>query len=238
MPHTSEITHVERAFSWRCTTVIANPSRGRRQDASTIFDQATALWTRRHPSAVVIEQTYSVSGPERHCEGPKVAVRWAHHKVTAIGDCHQVRVVCRDVFVATQPRDWGRERVYCNPVHNMALLERRPGADNFAAPLEEWNLPPCFGILRRKLEADWPMPGRKHRPKGYLNGTTRLIYALRLLEHATLGDLKAAVQKPLELETVTPEAVKVILEGQRDRPLAVFNLAGRPDFSPGSPSWS
>lgn len=114
----------------------------------------------------------------------------------------------------------------------MALLERRPGAVDFAAPLEQWDLPPCFGILRRKLEADWPpAPGSKHRPKGYLNGTTQFIQVLRLLEHATLGDLKAAVQKALELGTVTPDAVRVILEGQRDRPLAVFNLAGRPHLS-------
>lgn len=39
------------------------------------------------------------------------------------------------------------------------------------------------------------------------------------------------MQKALELGTVTPDAVKVILEGQRERPLAVFNLAGRPHLS-------
>ena len=176
-----------------------------------------------------------------------VPVRWAHHKLTVIGDCQRVRVMCRDEVLATHPRDWGRGQVCYDPVHYLALLERRPGAVDFAAPLECWDLPPCFGILRRKLEADWPpapgnrtpgskapgskAPGSKHRPKGYLNGTTQFIQVLRLLEHATLGELKAAVQKALELGTVTPDAVKVILEGQRDRPLAVFNLAGRPHLS-------
>lgn len=166
-----------------------------------------------------------------------VPIRWAHHKVTVIGGCHKVRMMCRDEVVATHSRDWGREQVRYDPVHYLALLERRPGALDFAAPLEQWDLPPCFGILRRKLEADWPpgtTPGssdRKHRPKGYLNGTTQFIQVLRLLEHATLGELKAAVQKALELGAVTPDAVKVILEGQRDRPLAMFNLAGRPHLS-------
>ena len=166
-----------------------------------------------------------------------VPVRWAHHKMTVIGDCHKVRMMCRDEVVATHPRDWGREQVRYDPVHYLALLERRPGALDFAAPLERWDLPPCLGILRRKLEADWP-PGSatgsgdgKNRPKGYLNGTTQFIQVLRLLEHATLGELKAAVHKALELGTVTPDAVKVILEGQRERPLAVFNLAGRPHLS-------
>jgi transposase len=161
-----------------------------------------------------------------------VPVRWAHHKMTVIGDCHKVRMMCRDEVVATHPRDWGREQVRYDPVHYLALLERRPGAVDFAAPLEHWDLPPCLGILRRKLESDWPpAPGTKSRPKGYVNGTTQFIQVLRLLEDAPLGELKTAVQKALELGAITPDAVKVILEGQRDRPLAVFNLAGRPHLS-------
>ena len=54
---------------------------------------------------------------------------------------------------------------------------------------------------------------------------------MRLLEDASLPDLKAAVHKALELGTITPDAVKVILEGQREQPLAMFNLAGRPHLS-------
>lgn len=155
---------------------------------------------------------------------------------TFIGDYQHVRVMCKDELVAEHPRDWGREQVRYDPVHYLALLERRPGAVDFAAPLEHWELPPCLGILRRKLESDWPpapgsAPGSKHRPKGYLNGTTQFIQVLRLLEDASLSNLKAAVQKALELGTVTPDAVKVILEGQREQPLAVFDLAGRPHLS-------
>lgn len=161
-----------------------------------------------------------------------VPVAWAHHELTVVGDCRHVRVICKDERIAEHPRDWGREQVRYDPVHYLALLERRSGAVDFAAPLEHWELPPCLGILRRKLEAQWPpCPGAKNRPKGYINGTTQFIQVLRLLEHTTLGELKAAVQKALELGTVTPDAVKVILEGQRDRPLAVFNLAGRPHLS-------
>ena len=169
-------------------------------------------------------------------------VRWAHHKLTVVGDTQKVRVMCKDTLIAEHPRDWGREQVRYDPVHYLALLERRPGAFDVARPLDQWDLPPCFGILRRKLEADWPpapgcAPGsgggknRGHRPRGYLNGTTQFIQVLRLLEDASLGDLKAAVQTALELGTITPDAVKVILEGQREQPLAMFNLAGRPHLS-------
>ena len=172
-----------------------------------------------------------------------VPVQWAHHKLTVIGDCQHVRVMCKDELVAQHPRDWGREQVRYDPIHYLALLERRPGAFDVAKPLEQWDLPPCLGILRRKLESNWPpAPGshyggnKKHRSKnpfrgGYINGTTQFIQVLRLLESAPLSDLKTAVQKALELGAITPDAVKVILEGQREQPLAMFNLAGRPHLS-------
>ncbi|MGC9458127.1 MAG: IS21 family transposase, partial [Halothiobacillaceae bacterium] len=164
-----------------------------------------------------------------------VPVQWAHHEITIIGDCRQVRMMCRDQIVATHPRDWGREQVRYDPVHYLALLERRPGALDFAAPLKDWELPPCLGILRRKLEADRPSDSGRGSSgdgtHGDVNGTRQFIQVLRLLEHATLSELKAAVEQALELGTVTPDAVKVILEGRRERPPAVFNLAGRPHLS-------
>ena len=95
-----------------------------------------------------------------------------------------------------------------------------PEAFDVARPLEQWDLPPCFGILRRKLEADW---GSK--------GTSQFIQVLRLLEQATLSQLKQAVHKALELGTATPDAVRVILEGLKEPPVALFSLDGRPHLS-------
>jgi len=160
-----------------------------------------------------------------------VPVRWAHHQVTVIGDCQRVRLMCRDEVVATHPRSWGREQVCYDPVHYLALLERRPGAVDFAAPLEQWDLPPCFGILRRKLEAEWPpAPGKRRRPKGYLNGTTQFIQVLRLLEHAALGELQTAVRKALGIEACSrgkkvrffrvTELITQMMEAREERALA------------------
>ena len=95
-----------------------------------------------------------------------VPVAWSHHALTVVGDCQHVRVMCKDKLVAEHPRDWDREQVRYDPVHYLALLERRPGAIDFAAPLEHWELPPCLGILRRKLEADWP-PAPGSDPLGF-----------------------------------------------------------------------
>jgi hypothetical protein len=40
-------------------------------------------------------------------------------------------------------------------VHYLALLEAKPGALDHARPLSGWSLPECFGLLRRRLEAQW-----------------------------------------------------------------------------------
>jgi transposase len=149
-----------------------------------------------------------------------VPVAWAHHALTVIGDIETVRVMCGDQVIAEHPRDWCREQVHFDPVHYLALLERRPGAFDVAQPLEQWDLPPCFGVLRRKLEADW---GSK--------GTRQFIQVLRLLERVTQGQLKQAVHKALELGTVTPDAVRVILDGLNEQPVALFSLDGRPHLS-------
>ena len=146
-----------------------------------------------------------------------VPVAWAHHGLTVVGDVQTVRVMQADQMIAEHPRDWGREQVRYDPVHYLALLERRPGAFDVARPLAQWDLPVGFGILRRKLEADWGS-----------QGTRQFITVLRLLEQASLGQLKQAVHKALELGTITPDAVKVILEGQREQPVALFSLDGRP----------
>ena len=100
---------------------------------------------------------------------------FAHHRVTAVGTVDAVRIVVGDRVVATHRRCWGREQVFYDPVHYLALLERKPGALDFAAPLAGWELPVCFGVLRRRLEAEFGGPG-----------TRQFIKVLRLLERASL----------------------------------------------------
>jgi hypothetical protein len=97
------------------------------------------------------------------------------------------------------------------------LLERKPGALDFAAPLEGWELPVCFGVLRRRLEAEFGGPG-----------TRRFIKVLRLLEWASLRDLTRAVERALELGMADADAVRLILEHRREEPVGLFCLDGRP----------
>jgi transposase len=146
-----------------------------------------------------------------------VPTAYAHHKLTAVGTVDAVRIVAGDRVVAEHRRCWGREQVTYDPVHYLALLERKPGALDFAAPLEGWELPVCFGVLRRRLEAEFGGPG-----------TRRFIKVLRLLERASPRELTRAVERALELGVADADAVRLILEHRGEEAVDLFCLDGRP----------
>jgi transposase len=146
-----------------------------------------------------------------------VPTEFAHHRATVVASVDTVRIVVGDRVAATHRRCWGREQVTYEPVHYLALLERKPGALDFAAPLEGWELPVCFGVLRRRLEAEFGGPG-----------TRQFIKVLRLLEHASLAELTRAVERALELGVADADAVRLILEHRREEPVGLFCLDGRP----------
>jgi len=150
-----------------------------------------------------------------------VPVRYAHHRATVVGTLWEVRVIVGAAEVARHVRCWEKERVFLDPVHYLALLERKPGALDDARPLAGWELPPCFALLRRRLEEDAERYG----------GTREYIRVLRLLEHCTLNELTAAVEQALNLSTPQAETVRLILEYRREVPVALFCLDGHPRLS-------
>jgi len=137
------------------------------------------------------------------------------HRATVVASVDTVRIVVGDRVAAVHRRCWGREQVFYEPVHYLALLERKPGAFDFAAPLEGWELPVCFGVLRRRLEAELGGPG-----------TRQFIKVLRLLEWARPAELTRAVAQALELGTADADAVRLILEHRREQPVGLFPLDG------------
>ena len=151
------------------------------------------------------------------CNDYSVPTQYAHHDVTVVGGIEEVRLVVGDQLVARHRRHWGKEHTEFNPVHYLALLERKPGAFDHARPLEKWELPDCFGLLRRRQEAEL----EKH-------GTREFIKVLRLLEHATLPELTGAVEYALSIGANSADAVKLILQSRREEPVSLFCLEGRP----------
>ena len=149
-----------------------------------------------------------------------VPTAYAHQPITVVGGLDEVRLVCRDRLVARHRRHWGTEHVTFDPVHYLALLERKPGAFDHARPLAEWALPESFAVLRRRFEAAWGESGVRH-----------FIQVLRLLEKCSLGELAVAVERALAIGATTADAVRVLLEVTREAPVRLFRLDGRPHLA-------
>jgi hypothetical protein len=119
--------------------------------------------------------------------------------------------------VARHRRVWEKEQVRFEPLHYLALLETKPGALDHARPLEGWTLPECFGLLRRRLEA---------QREG--DGTREYIKVLRLLEKHPLPRLRQAVEQALEVGAITRDAVAQFLYPREDWCATAFSLDGHP----------
>jgi transposase len=148
-----------------------------------------------------------------------VPTKYAHRPVTVVASVSEVRIVYEDRLIARHPRCWDREQSVFDPIHYLALLERKPGGFDFARPLEKWDLPECYGILRRRLEAD-----ERH-------GTRAFIRVLRLLETHSLPQLTDAVEYALDIGIEDPDSIRSVLEHRADRPTQLFRLDGRPHLA-------
>ena len=146
-----------------------------------------------------------------------VPTEYAYRSLTAVATIEEVRILCAEELIACHPRCWGKEHYFYDPIHYLRLLERKPGGFDHARPFEDWELPVCFGILRRRLEADTQGAGTKE-----------FIKVLRLLEQHSLSVLKSAVQYSLELGACDSEAIRLIVEYQKEEDIELFCLEGRP----------
>ena len=146
-----------------------------------------------------------------------VPTKYAHREITIVATIDEVRLIHADRLIARHKRSWNKEQLFFDPVHYLALLERKPGGFDHAKPLENWNLPSCFALLRRRLEAD---------PDG--RGTREYIRVLRLLESFPLAHLTNAVEYALDIGVVDPDSIRVILEYRVEQPADLFALDGRP----------
>ncbi len=145
-----------------------------------------------------------------------VPVRYAHHPALVKGYVDRVEVFHKAERIAEHERIWDKEQVSFEPVHYLALLERKPGALDHARPLEDWQLPECFDVLRRRLEGEL---------KG--NGTREYIRVLRLLEKHPLARLAQAIEKALAVRAHSRDAVAQFLWPREPWPLTTFRLDGR-----------
>ncbi len=149
-----------------------------------------------------------------------VPVQYAHRQITAVATVQDVRLVFEDRLVAKHLRCWERKRTFFEPIHYPALLERKQGGFDYARPLEKWELPACWALLRRRLQA--------HDPQ---HGTRSYIRVLRVLERFSLTQLTAAVEYALDIDVIDADSIRTIVEHRSDRPVELFPLDGRPHLA-------
>jgi len=146
-----------------------------------------------------------------------IPTAYAYHPVTVIGGIDRVRILVHDRLVAEHVRDWGRENVHYDPLHYLALLERKPNGLDFGKPFEDWNLPKPFKLMRQRLEGSLGQEGRRE-----------FIKILRLLEKHPMGRLTAALERALQIHATTADAVAILIQDGREVPAKYFSLDGRP----------
>lgn len=145
-----------------------------------------------------------------------VPVRYAHHPVVVQGYVDRVEIYEQNELIARHCRLWCKEDVRFDPLHYLALLERKPGALDYARPLADWQLPECFQLLRRRLEAQ--LDGA---------GTREYIRVLRLLEHHSRHALTRAVGRGLRCGGLSRDAIAQFLIPQEEWRQTTFSLDGR-----------
>jgi transposase len=145
-----------------------------------------------------------------------VPVDYAHSTMVIKGYTDRVEICQFNKQIASHKRLWEKDDISFEPVHYLRLLERKPGALDHARPLDGWELPESFSILRRRLEND--LCGE---------GTREYIRVLRLLERHDLSSVRRAVEEGLKINAHTRDAIAQFLFPREDWRLTTFQLDGR-----------
>ena len=126
-----------------------------------------------------------------------VPTAYGHREVLVKGDVDEVVIVCGSDVIARHRRRDEREALVFDPLHDLALLERKTGAFDQAAPLAGGGLPEEFLRLRRLLEARLGQAG-----------TREYVQVLRRLEDFRFNHVSGAIRDALRLGVIGFDAVK------------------------------
>ena len=146
-----------------------------------------------------------------------VPTAYGHREVLVRGYVHEVAIACAAEEIARHPRSYEREDFLFNPLHYLALLEKKIGALDQAAPLVGWQLPEEFATLRRLLEARLKKPGKRE-----------FVQVLRLLEVFDLETVRAAVREAIARGVLSFDAVKHLALCRIERRPPRLNLLAYP----------
>ena len=225
VPQIQSLVILNQQLKESCLVDLAERTRGKPAPKSELLreDQAAFLPLPKQPLEArrVEEGTANSESLVRFDTNDySLPVKFAHRKLIVVATVEEVRLVYEDQLVAKHARCWGREKIFFEPIHYLALLERKPGGFDYARPLENWQLPDCFALLRRRLEA-----------ADLRHGTRSYIRVLRLLEKFSLTQLTGAVEYALDIDVIDADSIRTIVEHRADEPVQLFPLDGRPHLA-------
>ena len=143
-------------------------------------------------------------------------MEYAFCDVTVKGYTDRVELLRFNDIIAVHDRCWDKHKQIFDPLHYLPLLERKPHSMAFARPFENFDLPGCFEVLRRRCEHEMAH-----------EGTREYIRVLRLFGKYGLADMTRAVEKALKVRAVTKDAVEQFLPSAKPWVQTSFRLAGR-----------
>ena len=146
-----------------------------------------------------------------------VPTAYGHREVLVKGSVDEVVIVCGSDEIARHRRSYEREVLIFEPRHYLALLERKTGALDQAAPLAGWQLPDEFLRLRRLWEARLGKPG-----------TREYVQVLRRLEDFQLDHVRGAIRDAVRLGAIGFDAVKHLVRCRLDHRPPHLDLAQYP----------
>ena len=143
-------------------------------------------------------------------------MEYAFCDVTVKGYTDRVELLRFNDIIAVHRRCWDKHKQIFDPLHYLPLLERKPHSMAFAKPFENFKLPGCFDVLRRRAEHEMAQ-----------DGTREYISVLRLLGKYRLADLARAVEKALKVRAVTKDVVEQFLPSAKPWVQTSFKLGTR-----------
>lgn len=153
-----------------------------------------------------------------------VPVRRARREVTVKAYPFHIDILDRDQLIARHPRCYEREQDIFDPLHYLPLLEQRPGAFDYAAPMRRWrkDWPECYNQMLRQLRQMWP-EGR---------GIQEFVRILQLHEHYSATLMQEAIEQALTYGCVHLDGVLHCLHQltEHDACIAPLDLSDQPQL--------
>ena len=220
VPEVRDFDELNAYLLKRCQEDLARRLRGKTLTKAQLLleDQAASLELPKVPFEAC-KKASTISNSESlvrfDTNDYSVPIEYAHHPVVIKGYVDLVRICCGLKTIAEHRRCWEKEKQIFDPRHYLRLVERKPGSLDHARPLETLNLPECFEVLRRRLEAEKDL------------GVREYIRVLLLLEKHSLKELTMAVKKGLRMRAHSRDAIAQFLFPAEPWEQTTFRLEGR-----------